>query len=332
MSLRQRAGALVYDWPNFLRHIGGDWTRIRNRDERIVSDGRGVRCEWAFTSNLHLPAVYPSAGHWLMRRALAQWPIAMRETPAALSATPEVTFLIGHRGVERLPNLLATLRSIAGQEGVGIECIVIEQSARREIERELPSWVRYLHTPVAADFDYCRAATFNDGLQLARGSVLVLHDNDMLLPSKYAFELAARARDGAHFIDLKRFIFYLEEAETRRIFDGGALRTDVDSSVVQNLRGGSVAATTAAYRAIGGFDEEFVGWGGEDNEFWERAEEHGGVYAFGYLPIVHLWHRPQKGKETRDAPAQRRYYEIRSIPPAERITRLTRSAKFSNEK
>lgn len=24
--------------------------------------------------------------------------------------------------------------------------------------------------------------------------------------------------------------------------------------------------------AIGGFDEAFVGWGGEDNEFWERAQ------------------------------------------------------------
>jgi GT2 family glycosyltransferase len=330
MSLRHRLGALIYDWPRFLRHVAfGDWMLMRNRRETIVTDGRGVRCEWEYTTDLHIAEVYPSTGRALMRRALRRWPIVLRDAPAR-TENPKVSFLIGHRGLERLPNLLATLRSIAGQD-VAVECIVVEQSATREIEGALPSWVRYLHTPVAGDLAYCRAATFNAAVRMARGEVLIAHDNDMLVPARYAAEVLARANEGWRFIDPKRFIFYLDERDSRALFDGGRLRDDRAATVVQNLKGGSIGVTREAYLAIGGFDEEFVGWGGEDNEFWERAHAHGRVYEYGYLPLVHLWHRAQPGKHDSEAPAVRRYYDVRAIAAEERIARL-RSTNFSNEK
>ncbi|MFL6245724.1 MAG: glycosyltransferase family 2 protein [Thermoanaerobaculia bacterium] len=323
MSVRHRLGALVYDWPRFLRHaVTGDPNLMRNRSESIVSDGRGVRCDWTYTSELHLANVYPATSKTMLRKTLREWPITLRDAPPSTDA-PTVSFLIGHRGLERLPNLLATLRSIAGQTGTGIECIVIEQSATREVETLLPSWVRYLHTPVAPGFDYCRSATFNAAVPIARGEVIVAHDNDMLVPERYADEVLARAREGWQFIDLKRFIFYLSEADSRAIFDGAPLRDDHVTKIVQNLKGGSIAATKDAYLAIGGFDEDFVGWGGEDLEFWERARAYGHVYEYGYLPIVHLWHRAQPGKvDPNGAPAERLYQELRAIPPEERIRRL----------
>ncbi|MEA2464085.1 MAG: hypothetical protein QOJ98_1832 [Acidobacteriota bacterium] len=319
MTLRHRLGALVYDWPRFLRHIGGNWARIRNRDETLAVDARGARCDWLYTSELHVAKVYPLAGRMLMRRAFRDWPIALRDEPLSASATPDVSFIIGHRGLARLPNLLSTLRSIAGQRDVAIECIVVEQSTEREVEQALPPWVRYLHTPVAADLDYCRSATFNVAARIARGSLLIAHDNDMLVPERYAAEIHARAAQGAQFIDPKRFIFYLDERE--RLIQ-----------VIQNLKGGSIAATKEAYFAIGGFDEDFVGWGGEDLEFWERARAYGQVYEYGWLPLLHRWHAPQPGKlQQESAPAQLRYHEVKVIPAAERIARL-RSANFPNEK
>lgn len=311
MSLRHKLGALAYDWPRFLRHgVAGDPNLMRNRNETITTDGRGVRCEWRFTSDLHIAKVYPFTANLLMRRTLERWPIDERDIPRT-EDNPKVSFLIGHRGLERLPNLLATLRSIAGQIDVPIECIVVEQSAQREIEAALPSWVRYLHTPVARDFDYCRAATFNEAVRISRGEIIIAHDNDMLVPARYAAEVVDRVKEGAGFIDLKRFIFYQDEHGERI------------TNVVQNLKGGSVAATKEAYLAIGGFDESFVGWGGEDLEFWERARAHGRVYEFGYLPIVHIWHRAQPGKVVGNAaPAMQRYEELHAIAPEERIRRL----------
>jgi hypothetical protein len=319
MSVRQRLGALAYDWPRFLRHVRGDWTRIRNRREVITTDGRGVTCHWEFGSTLHIGSVFPVAARWLMRRAFSDWPVRLRNEPA-VAGRPAVTFLIGHRGRERTANLLMTLRSIAGQ-GLPAECIVIEQSPRPEIQCELPAWVRYLHTPVELGFPYCRSATFNAGAALARAEVLVLHDNDLLVPCDYALELLTRIADGAIFLDLKRFIFYLSEADTSKLSEG-PLRTDLEARIVQNLRGGSVAATARGFAAIGGFDEAFVGWGGEDLDFWERAAAHGRTYVFGYLPMMHLWHTAQPRKADPDAPAVRRYYDIRHVPPQERIRRL----------
>lgn len=321
-SLRRRLGAIVYDWPRFLRHVDGDWTRIHNRDEKISTDGRGVLCQWEFGSDLHLPKVYPSTGRWLMRRAFADHPLSLSANPLGISDRPAVSFVIGHRGRERFPQLLTTLRCLAAQSDAAIECVVVEQSSRPEIEAGLPTWVRYLHTQGDPGLDYCRSAAFNAGAQVARGDVLVFHDNDILVPERYAAEMAARAREGWDFIDAKRFIFYLTEEETRILMAGDAFHTRTADTVVQNVHGGSVGATRRAFFEVGGFDEEFVGWGGEDLDFWERAVSHGRAYAFGYLPLVHLWHPAQKGKAQPDAPAVRRYYQVRDIPPAERIRRL----------
>lgn len=322
--LRHRAGSLIYDWPAFERRLrGGSWLEIRNRNESIATDGRGVRCEWRFTSDLHIANVFPCASVRLLRRALAEWPLLLRESPAA--GTPRASFLIGHRGPGRLPHLLATLRSIAGQT-LPVECIVVEQSASREIE--VPSWVRHVHTPVPAERPYSRAAAFNAAARHATTQVLICHDNDMLVPERYAAEAIARLAEGWKFLDLKRFLFYLANEETERVFAEGVVRAGVPATVVQNARGGSIVADADAYRAIGGFDASFVGWGGEDNDFWDRAETTEKVYAFGYLPMVHLHHPFQQGKWSESSEAVARYRALESVPPRERIARLLREEKW----
>src|SRR5947199_1494706 len=126
MGLRRRLGALIYDWPRYRRALrGGHWELMHNRGERVSTDGRGVKCEWRFTSDLHIANVYPSLGAKLMAAAFRQWPIVLSDlcSAAALQSAPRLSFVVGHRGLDRLPHLLTTLRSIAGQRGVAMECI-----------------------------------------------------------------------------------------------------------------------------------------------------------------------------------------------------------------
>jgi len=332
ISLRQRIGALLYDAVPFelrMRGIGAregrpePWLQIRNRNESISMDERGVRCEWRFASELHIGRVFPSTQARLMRRALTRWPIAMRDAPVPMTGLPSLSFLIGHRGIDRLQHLLATLRGIAGQTGVACECIVVEQSIAPEIERALPSWVRYVHTPLPRpDLPYCRAWAFNVAARHARSDILVMQDNDVLIPERYAYEAVRRVTEGFSFIDLKRFLFYLDDKATKRVFATGAAPRGVEAMVVQNLDGGSIAVRRDAYEAIGGFDEQFIGWGGEDNDFLDRAAVLGGVNRFAYLPLLHLEHPPQPGKQSQSSEAIQRYRDIEAVDPVARIARL----------
>jgi GT2 family glycosyltransferase len=214
---------------------------------------------------------------------------------------------------------------------VAIECIVVEQSDRPELSGQLPPWVRHVHTPLPSPhMPYCRAWALNVGARLARGGILVLHDNDMLVPERLCAELCALFDKGYEVINLKRFIFYLSERDTEAMMCSGSgngrLRPEV---VVQNLEGGgSVAIGREPFFRIGGVDEAFVGWGGEDNEFWERAHTTQ-VWPYGYLPIVHLWHPAQPGKFDAANPTLALYKVRSAIPVEERIRELAGRA-FGN--
>jgi len=245
-----------------------------NRNERLSrAPGKGYRCEWQWTSELHAPRVLPSLGSRLMRRAFDEHPIRRAQVLTGSAGEPKVSFVIGHRGTERLPHLLATLESIAGQVGVAVECIVVEQDVESRLAGKLPSWVHHVFVEAPALMPYCRSWGFNVGLRHCRGSILVLHDNDMLVPEDYAAAIAERVGAGFELVNLKRFIFYLGEQHSADYFAG---RSDAfalpPESVVQNLEGGgSVAITREGYERIGGMDEAFVGWGGGGKQFWERA-------------------------------------------------------------
>ena len=328
-EIKALLGVLILDLPGYLPLLwatGSKLTSVCNRRERLVPapDGSGYRCDWKWTSELWAPKVLPKIGHKLMIRALADHPIRRLPQPENSSVQPEVSFIIGHRGVARLPHLLTTIESIAAQEGVSVECIVVEQEFESHLGNRLPAWVRHVHTPPPTPaMPYCRSWAFNIGVKHARGAILVLHDNDMLVPVDYAAQIQQRVKQGFEVINLKRFIFYLSESHTRAVFtDPAALLTQAPDTIVQNLEGGgSVAITPDAYERIGSMDESFIGWGGEDNEFWERAQICN-VWPFGYLPIVHLWHPLQPGKYQNENPTLKHYRELSAIPVDDRIKKL----------
>ena len=329
--------AWIRDVPRFrraLRRPGDEYLRLCNRGEQLEAtpEASGFRCLWQWTSELRPARILPSLGLDLMRRALDENPIDFAESPtSAAGIAPQVSFLIGHRGAARLPQLLTTLKSIAAQRDATVECIVIEQESHSLLANHLPAWVKHVHTPPpTSDMPYCRSWAFNVGARHARGRVLVLHDNDMLVPANYAAQILDRVQRGYDAVNLKRFIFYLTQAHTSSLATAdGKLLDKPPESVVQNLEGGgSVAITAESFMRIGGMDESFIGWGGEDNELWERAATLR-VWPWANLPIVHLWHAPQTEKDVAHQARLQKFVELSRIEPTERIERLLNAPQGS---
>lgn len=335
VPIRSLAGVALFDLPRWAVALSGRpgaWVRARNRRDRLeVLPGEGARVDGEFTSALHAAAVVPCLGRSLYARALHEHPIVLRDAPAPAEGSPRLSVVIGHRGPERLPHLLLTLRSLSGQSALPFECVVVEQSPARLADAHLPAWVRYVHQEWPEEKPFGRSHALNFGARHARGEVLLFHDNDMLVPVDY-LERTLRAVDaGFEIVNLKRFVFYLDEATTRETLAAGRLpgRPGFDAIVQNLLAGGSVAATLEAYDRIGGFDERFLGWGWEDNEFWERAQTRR-VYSWGSLPVVHLWHPAQPDKGLARATSESRAAGFRSIPVEERIERL-RAGRAASE-
>ncbi len=348
-TLRQRLGCLLYDLPRLAWRLYGPpgsagapaWVAMRNRNEGLIRDPLrpGAACTGEFSRPLHVCSVFPAAGRRLLRRALRDWPLALREAPdhvadgvcanggAVPAVRPEVSFLIGHRGAERIPLLRAVLRSIAGQTTVPFECLVVEQDLEPRLAGVLPPWVRLLRAPPPdARTPYLRSWALNVAARAARGDALVFHDGDLLLPAGFAEAVRLRL-DGADVVQPKRFTFYLDEPATRRMCDGsGDLSAARCVEVVENLEAGaSVALKREAFFAIGGWDEEFRGWGGEDNEFWDRCRTLR-VDPYGFLPMIHLWHSPQPDRGASGNPGLTRMVQRRMLSPEVRIAQLSRRA------
>ena len=330
---RRWLGVVAREWPAYrdaLARPDRSYLTLHNRGEALEAapDGSGYRCAWQWTSDLHAPKFLPSLGRDLLRRSLADHPIATVDAPAARDAQPEITFVIGHRGEARLAHLLSTLRSIAGQRDARVECVVVEQDTIARAKSHLPSWVRHVHAPPPReDMPYCRAWAFNIGVREAKAPLVVLHDNDMLVPGDYASTALRIAQSGYEAMNLKRFVFYLAQDATTQLLSGASAWSDAPpEAIVQNLEaGGSVVIAREAYERIGGMDESFIGWGGEDNEFWERCRALR-VWPWGSLPIVHCWHAPQPGKENAARDTTALWRAKSAIAIEDRIARLRGTA------
>ena len=356
MSVRQYVGAVVYDVLPFLartlRSPGNRrrprWGWNRNRRDRVTSgpSGEGYCCHWEHTRDLHVARMFPALGTLLLKRMLSDWPIEFMDGPVQKSGfsekpgffghlfQPEVSFVIGHRGTARLPHLLLTLQSIAAQVGVTVECVVVEQSFEQQLSDVLPEWVRYHFTKTpSADYLYNRSWALNEGVRLAQGRIVILHHGDMLVPTEYAAEMKRQVDAGYDVVNLKRFIAYLNQASSQVVFDRRILSVPLRSDeIIGNLcAGGSLGITRDAYYSIGAMDEQFVGWGGEDTEFWDRCQTLR-VANHTYLPIVHLWHPSQPGKAAVNGlgASTATYFQQRmALPIADRISELRRRIAVS---
>lgn len=333
-NFRNLLGVLIKDFFRYKVHLHSNndaFLQLHNRLERISPGPNklGYVCLWYNTSRLHAPLIIPSLGLQLLKKCLIKSKFELKEKMIS-DSNPRISVLIGHSGLERLPLLLTTIKSIASQIETSLECIIIEQDKTPRVKEYLPDWVRYIFLETSADLNgYNRSAGFNMGAAYAKGQILLLHDNDMLVPNTYCRDIAYLADKGYEALNTKRYVFYLKDPHSQKIINSiQELSSEPPDYIVQNLEaGGSMAITKEAYLRIGGMDEEFIGWGGEDIEFWNRCALLN-RWIWGYEPVIHLWHRSQPLKTNKNNPNIERIREINSQSLPERIQHLRQNIRW----
>jgi N-terminal domain of galactosyltransferase len=141
---------------------------------------------------------------------------------------------------------------------------------------------------------------FNVGVRASRGSLLAFGDADVLCRALPTAVAAARA--GAPVVRAFSTAIDLDEAESEMVRSdlsclgdpsfGAAARDRIQSGEYPPLSGGLVLYQRPFLALLGGWDERFLGWGGEDNAMDIKIKRAGlRVAMVKESPGFHLAHR-----------------------------------------
>ena len=251
--------------------------------------------------------------------------------PEAFVPVRPVSVIVPYHEAPR--TLALTLAALEGQTypRALFEVVIVDDGSRTPLERprSTPLNVVVAHQE---DRGFGLARARNTGVRIAAHDILIFLDQDMLPEAGW---LAAHARwhHAAGDILTQGFHAYVavdgadaETVRTRRVslralFSGRPSDpsfielhmartrelTSRDDDPFRITSGGNLGVGRAFFDLVGGFDESFTHWGGEDTEFGWRAHVRGGVI----VPVrdAFAWHqgryREDRARKDRSQERQR---------------------------
>jgi len=255
-----------------------------------------------------------------MAHALSEWPIGLGQVAAAPAQTkPDIAFIVPFGGTERRPQLQLTLLAAMAQTGVAFEVIVVEQSESPTLPGTLPDGVIHLHQALPRGAEFNKSMALNLGVRHSRAELLVVLDADYLVPARFGAE-SVRSLAVHDAVRPARLIFYLDRVSTERLSAAGEWSDELLPEYIVANNPTPLAVRRSVYEAIGGHDEAYWGWGGEDLEFLGRLRTRR-VGEGGWMPVVHAWHPPAPRKENGDRNRALHAAKM-AVDPAGRIAAL----------
>jgi len=209
----------------------------------------------------------------------------------------DASFLITYReseSADRRENLFAVLRWLA--QWPEMQAVVVEQDTVPRFDA-LPFGTACLaYNPGP----FNKSWGFNIAARLSRNPILIVGDADVIAPHTLA-DAVERCRQDATAVKPYREIIDLTPEETKRVRSGEWTLSPVRPKDSPHSRegqqefvvfaGGLFVIRRDAYLRIGGFDERFLGWGGEDDAMSARIRRMGiPTEEIVTQPALHLWH------------------------------------------
>ena len=200
----------------------------------------------------------------------------------------------------RLRNLLACLLALRDQSvpASSYRVVVVESDTEPRWRHAITPYAdHYLFAPKDGLFNKSWAVNVGVVGAPGRPEAVCILDADVLVDREFIARNTARFQERGTMGHLSyRDMWCLDEAATswaieERLWRGaGAVDSDrLRAFVLRRPPGCCVWVRTSAFHRIGGMDERFQGWGGEDNDFAYRMDTHSAFDQYRD-PLLHMYH------------------------------------------
>lgn len=212
------------------------------------------------------------------------------------------------------------------------ELIIADDGSKESVEdilREFPNLEYKVKHAYQEDLGFRLAASRNNGARMAEGDYLLFMDQDIIFGNNLVEEVKQSAKESTF---LKMRAIYVDETTKEVIQEnlekGCSYREAIEIILPEKIKehfkgyrkdmlyvylhklglrkraakivGLGFGVWKKDYFKINGFDENYEGWGYEDDDFGNRLT-FSGVYGIPLKtkdPLIHMWHKeaPSKGK------------------------------------
>ncbi len=187
--------------------------------------------------------------------------VRFKVEPSLKSALPDITYVVPFRNIDRKESITTVINNIRAQRFPVIDIIAVEQDSSTKINVEDISPVSYYLVPSKTSALFNKSKAFNYGVSKAASDKIILHDADMLILADYTSHIA-KTLDSADGCHLGGTVIYTSREAMDAINTSGVVEHNANCErLVGYYEGGSLACRKSTYWKVGGFNEDFWGYG-----------------------------------------------------------------------
>jgi GT2 family glycosyltransferase len=209
------------------------------------------------------------------------------------AVVPKISYVIPVRNIDRGEAIKSVINNIRAQAFPNIEIVISEHDNGTHINVEELMPITYCLVHENTHFNKSKA--FNKGVSLVTSDSVILHDADTIVQRNYASTVfnILNEYEACH---LGKTVIYTCNESAKTVYDTSIVDERIlCERVVGYYEGGSLACKIRTYWKIGAFNENFVGYGCEDTEFYNRLSKNSKWLERREFDLVHLWHSRTDG-------------------------------------